>query len=581
MAGLFLLRHDSDAPPPRCLSAVDQQFQRHGFAATSDVALPGWRGLRAPYFESDLPTWHGEGDTLVVVAGTLAVDGRFGAAALAALPGAVTERGPDWSRLAGEFAALVRRDGRIFLFTDFFGAFPLYHDAERQVFSTSLLALVEALPRVAFAPQGVYEYAFNIAPTGNDTVFEGISTLDPGTMVELTPNGTIPHPLAKPLPARARRIDMADRLAQHRAVLADVVGPAAAAFGDAIRTPLSGGIDARLLLAALRREGARPSVYVYGPEQSDDVRLARAIGEAEGFAVDWTDKRAGLPDPDAFAGLVEAEFHALDALPNYGNIFDNGGNARAMAARHASGVLAASGGCGEVYRDFFYLPDRPTSPRAVARSFFARMMPADATTRFDRGAFLARVADKVAAALGAEPDDRLPRALIEQAYPRMRCRALFGREIALEARHGPYLMPFLDHRVVAAALELPMALKQAGRFEARLLAAIDPALARHPSTYGHCFARPPSRSRRLGEWSSRHRPIWLRERSYALRRRLGPVGDDHGGLVGDGWLSRVVNPGFPAMHRFFRVERIADSGLIRRIAALEYLAAHLGTKLAS
>ena len=51
----------------------------------------------------------------------------------------------------------------------------------------------------------------------------------------------------------------------------------------------------------------------------------------------------------------------------------------------------------------------------------------------------------------------------------MRCRAAFGREISLEARFGPYLMPFLDHHVVAEAMTLPIHLKNAGRFEAMLV----------------------------------------------------------------------------------------------------------------
>ena len=32
--------------------------------------------------------------------------------------------------------------------------------------------------------------------------------------------------------------------------------------------------------------------------------------------------------------------------------------------------MAASGGCGEIFRNFFYLPDRRLSAAAVARTFF-------------------------------------------------------------------------------------------------------------------------------------------------------------------------------------------------------------------
>jgi asparagine synthase (glutamine-hydrolysing) len=118
-----------------------------------------------------------------------------------------------------------------------------------------------------------------------------------------------------------------------------------------------------------------------------------------------------------------------------------------------------------------------------------------------------------------------------------------------------------------------------GRFEAMLLARIDPELARQPSAYGHDFVSPPSASHRFSEWSTRVRPAWLRERSYALQRRLRPLSDEHGGLLTREYMSRVVDLDYPAMRRFFRPEAINDSGLLRRIACLEYFASRLGSKL--
>ena len=233
-----------------------------------------------------------------------------------------------------------------------------------------------------------------------------------------------------------------------------------------------------------------------------------------------------------------------------------------------------------MFRNFFYLPDRPLSARDVARAFFARYDRRDAAGRFDEAEFLSAIERKILAALGRPGErGRLPRALVEQIYPRVRCRSLFGREISLEARYGAYLMPFLDHRVVAEAMALPLALKNAGRFEAMLIAAIDPALARHPSAYGHDFAGLPSRRHRFGEWATRLRPVALRQRSYAIQRRLGPVADEHGGLLTSEWLGRVIDMDFPAMRRFFRPDRITDSSLLRRVANLEYLAQRLGSRL--
>lgn len=580
MAGLYLIRDDDPGFAEAGLATARAQYARHGFGAGHEAALPGWRLLHFGYIVGGPELLLADGDDLVAVAGTLSVDGRMGREALAALL-AMPLPALDWSRIGGQFAALVRRNGRNFVFTDHFAAFQLFHDAGRRLFSTSFLAAAQTLPRVSFATQGVYEFAFNVVAVGDDTVLAELKTLGPRHVVELTPGGTVRHDAAKRLVPSAPAGTIPERIAAHRARLDAIIAPHAAAFGDHIHCPLSGGLDSRLLLAGLRAAGSAPGVYVYGAPGSPDVEIARAIGAVQGFAVDAIDKRRAALDPAAFPALVERSFHEDDGLPNYGNIFDNGGNAAARDARHAGGWLAASGGGGEIYRDFFYLPDRPLTAAAVARTFFARFAGGDATARFVPAEFLANIRDKILAALDlpAGSDQPIPRGRIEEIYPRVRCRALFGREISIEARYGAYFMPFLDHQVVAEAMALPLRLKQAGRFEAMLLAAIDPDLARQPSAYGHDFAGPPSRRHRFAEWSTRIRPTWLRQHSYAIRRRLRPEGDEHGGLLGPEYLGRVLDLDFPVMRGWFDMAQVADSGLYRRIANLEYFAARLGSRL--
>ncbi|PAX09720.1 asparagine synthase-related protein [Sphingomonas lenta] len=573
MGALFVTR-DGDA----ALASARAGFSRQGFTDFTELAIPGWRALHMPYIVGGPDLLLRDGDDFAAVAGTLVADGRTGRPALDALMRMMDDGTPDWSRLGGQFAALVRRRGRSFLFCDWFAHFQLFRDSDDRLFSTSLLAAAELLPRLSFDAQGVYEFAFNVTALGDDTVLEQVKLLGPDVMLELTPDGVVRHPLSKPLPEPAP-LTPAERLDRHRAALDEVLAPHLR--DDAhVHCPLSGGLDSRLLLAAVRRLGADPSVYVYGPPGSADVRVARAVGDALGFAVEWIDKQAAPIAPDAFPAMVAHNFHENDGMPTFGNIFDNGGHLRARDARHAHGWPIASGGGGEVYRDFFYLPDRPFGAEAVARTFFARFLRTDATELFDPRLFIERIRDKILDALG-RPGDRapLPRSVVEQIYPRFRCRALFGREISLEARHSPYLLPFLEPRVVAETAELPPALRRAGRFEAQLLHAIDPELAAQPSAYGHHFAGPPSRRHRLQEWSSRVRPVWLRQRSYALHRRRGPVTDEHGGLLDPDYLGRVIDLDYPAMRRFFHVERVADHGLLRRIACLEYLAAQLGSRL--
>ncbi|HEY0269940.1 MAG TPA: hypothetical protein VGC10_03015 [Sphingomonas sp.] len=582
MGGLFLARDEHPEFADAALGNARAQFARHGFPAPTEKHIPGWRILAAPYIVGGPETFAEAGEDFAAVAGTLAFDGLMGAPALRALLAEAKPPSLDWSRLGGQFILLLHKEGRTFLATDYFGAFHLYHDAEMRLFSTSLLAAATALPRVTFDRQGLYEYAFQASVLGSDTVLAELKRLGPNQMIELTASGPRVHAVSKPLPHQTTRTPVADRIAFQRDLLREIVDGHARHFGDNIQCPLSGGLDSRLVLAMLRALGRRPHIYVYGPPGSPDVPIARQIGAAEGFDVEWIEKdRYRDITPDEFPEQVERNFQENDGLPNFGGIFDNGGNAHARDARHRAGALAVSGGCGEIYRDFFFLPDRPLKVANVTDSFFARFDPRDTTAEFHAGDYLRGIQDKILDAL-ERPGDRsaLPRPVVEQIYPRVRCRSLFGREISVEARYSPYLMPFLDHRIVAEAMTLPMRQKEAGVFEARLLDAIDPALARQPSAYGHDFATPPSFRHRFDEWATRVRPFWLRRNSYVIQRRLRPLADEHGGLFSPDYMGRVVDLEFPAMRRFFRMENVTDSGLWRRIACLEYFAGHLGTRLA-
>ena len=185
MAGLFLVRASEPASADLALAAARAQFARSGFHGLSDLELPGWRGFHAPYILGGSDCLYREGEDFIAVAGTLAFDGLMGRPALAAMLAELNPIAPDWSRIAGQFVALVHRGGRSFLLTDWFAAFQLFHDRERTFFSTSLLAAAEAVPSLSFDPQGVYEFAFNVVPVGDDTVFAELKTLGPNRVVEL------------------------------------------------------------------------------------------------------------------------------------------------------------------------------------------------------------------------------------------------------------------------------------------------------------------------------------------------------------------------------------------------------------
>lgn len=582
MGGFFLVR-DGQSGQQEALRAAHDQFARHGFSALVKRHVPGWTILHAPYIIGGPELVAESDDSFAVAAGTLAYSGRMGPAALKGLLAEANLPHIDHTKLAGQFGAVLHQRGRTFVLGDYFASFPIYRDSELNLISTSLLAAATALPRVTLDPQGLYEYAFQSCVLGDDTVLAEIKRLGPTQIVELTADGTQIHQASKPLPDKPSTASLADQLSRHSRLLRDVVEEQARHFGGNIQCPLSGGLDSRLVLAVLRSLGCRPNVYVYGPPKSSDVAIAKQIGEAEGFDVEWIEKdRYRDIAPDEFPEQVARNFHENDGTPNFGGIFDNGGNSDARNKRHRDGSLAVSGGCGEIYRNFFFLPNRRLTASAVTDSFFSRFARGDTTPHFDPSVHMRRVRDKILEAV-EQPGNHGPlrRTLIDQIYPRVRGRSLFGREISIDARYSPYLLPFLDHRVVAEAMTVPLRMRNAGQFEAQLLNAIDPALARRQSAYGHDFATPPSLRHRFQEWSTRIRPSWLRKRSYAIQRRLRPMSDEHGGLFGPEYMGRVIDLEFPIMRRYFHPEKIGDSGLWRRIACLEYFATFLGSRLSA
>src|SRR3954468_4347937 len=230
MAGLFLVQSRDRAFADAALTTAKTQYERHGFAEGTAIAVPGWRLLHFPYIAGGPETLLVDGENFVAVAGTLTCDGRMGRPALEALLAMEGLEAPDWSSLGGQFVALVHRAGRTLLVTDYFAAFQLFHDAGMRIFSTSLLAAANALPRLGFDAQGVYEFAFNVVPIGNDTVFAELKTLGPGRVLGLSEDGIRATVAARPLPP-AEKVPLDARIAAHRDRLMAVVSDHVRQFG--------------------------------------------------------------------------------------------------------------------------------------------------------------------------------------------------------------------------------------------------------------------------------------------------------------------------------------------------------------
>jgi asparagine synthase (glutamine-hydrolysing) len=234
-----------------------------------------------------------------------------------------------------------------------------------------------------------------------------------------------------------------------------------------------------------------------------------------------------------------------------------------------------NGGGGEIFRNFFYLPDRPMTAEALVWSFYNRYDPATCTGAFDESTYLRRLADKVDAALGTA-GRRLTRTDVERAYPLFRCRFWMGRNNSVNNRIGPAMTPLADLAPVQAAIRVPLGLKNDGVFEAGLIAAVDRALAGYATDQGYDLLGPPPARQRLTSWLTRQRPPWLRRYSFRVQHRR--MERALPAVLSPAYLETVLDTSFPNMSAFFHVDRINSPDQVNRLCSLEYLFQHAATR---
>lgn len=559
---------------------LDDGLRRQGFAHLRRFSgSAGVVGVAGPLAGGTAPMVHEapDGGGTIVAAGTLFYQGHCGSAALPLLLRDLAAERVREPLLWGCFAVAALVGDRLVVFGDRTGTFHLYAAEGGRLVSSSFLALAESLPRRSVDTTAAYDYVFHGAPHGGITPLKEIGLLGPATRTTVDRGGRqITESRPCPVPDEARGETLEQSAERCLAILDDRFGDVARGFAGKADTALSGGYDSRLILAMLRRQGTTPGLHVYGRADSDDVRVAQAICAGETLALDHTDKsRLPLPDPEAQAEIVRRNLIAFDGYPCDG-IFDGGGDLATRSARCAGGRLALNGGCGEVFRNFFYLPERALTSEEMRRVFWRQYDPQVGGDAFDDAAYARGFARRVADTWGLPPDLPLDRQRIDGLYPYFRCRWWMGHNTSVNARLGHGLTPFADPEVVSAALAAPRRHKNHGRLQAMIIRLADPALAAYDSAYGHAFDRPPPLSRVVKETLTFARPPWLRARGYGLKRFPAQLP----AALGPGRVSAVFGPSMAYIGRLFRMDRMRDPGQVNRALTLEALFRHLDAQWA-
>jgi asparagine synthase (glutamine-hydrolysing) len=506
----------------------------------------------------------------IAVLGSLLFDG---APAPACLERLLISFDPDtfsWKGLLGTHVILIYKNGRLNVLGDGLGASKVYTNEDNSVWSNSFLAMLEVTTPKSFDKQACYEYVINGSVFGQRTLVDGIKALPASTILSISGDEIRTHQRPSPIANEALEGPITlDRVADYHCTrLADVFAPIAENYGDRIRLSFSGGFDSRLMLAMLMKHGASPTLFVYGDDDDEDVRIARTICKAEGLALECIDKSTvPAPDPEAFIGETEKNLFAFDGWKVETPLFDFGADRQDRLKRHVDGQVPLNGSLGEIYRNFFYMPDRPSSTGAVISTFYSRYDPKAFTDKFDEKAYRSAMAKSMREAIGAETD-ALERSQVEELYPKFRGRFWTGRDAQINQRFGPMFFPYLEHAAISNTAKIPMSLKNLGYLQGRMIGRINSRLANYPSDYGFALNGPRPLKYRIKTFLGTQRPPGLRKLSFRMTHRVQEARTD---ALSDAYLSRVIDLEFPIMRLLFNLDAVNSSTQYGLIATLEYL----------
>ncbi|MBF0358052.1 MAG: hypothetical protein HQL70_05545 [Magnetococcales bacterium] len=508
-------------------------------------------------------------DNFIGYSGSFFFDGLIGTEALKACFTAFNPKNSDpldWQRTNGQFTLIVQKGSGLFIAADNLGACKIYHNNERTIFSNSFQVLVDLIPHGDIDIQGCYEYAWNGNTFGEITFINQIRSTPFDHTVLVKKNCTfVKRDNLVKWRAAPPKISFEETAELQIAKLRRLFTIYKNCFGNRINTALSGGYDSRLILALFLDAGITPSLFVYGPNGDPDVETAKSIAAGEGLALDVIDKSQLVDmDPERFPEHIEKNWAIFDGWKLAG-LFDSGIDTSDRINRSHS-HLVVNGGVGEIYRNFFYLPDRPITIKELIWAFFSRDDPRTCSEVFSSKHYRENLEDSLIQALG-DGADWNERGRTEMAYPLFRGRYWTARDAALNTRIGWAAFPFLEPSVNLDTWHIPLKYKEYGHLEARMIQILNPKLASYKSVYGYNFASTPGLGYRLSNWSSSNRPIWLRGYLYrAKNNRRKPLPF----FLQDNYLERVIDTSFPRMKQFFNMKRINDPEVYNRIATMEY-----------
>lgn len=504
------------------------------------------------------------------VAGSLIYDGATGEEAARKLHDAFDGKSVDWSKTNGGYTVILKKFDRLFVFADRLGLNKIYMDTGGNCLSNSFISVLDQLEKSTPDPVGSHQYAWLTVIHGERTFISEIKPAAPNSLIEAGEKFEV-RQLALPINRTLGDwpLNFEESAEFYNERLRKIFSVLAGKFDGQINCSLSGGYDSRLVFSLLLDAGVKPKLYVYGGPADPDVIVAKHLAAIAGQEIEWVNKSIEpLPSAEEWPERLDEICFGLDGWTNEGLPTDGYSDLKTRLSRSEGDQVLLLGTAGEVFRNFFYLPDKTYNLRAFVRAIYFRFSPEACGPDFRPEEYHSAFVDDISRVVGAT-SDRMDRRQIEMIYPLLRARYFFGRDMVINQRFGWSFSPFLEPAVFEGAHNLPLKYKTLGAMERRMIERLNPELAACPSAYGHAVSEPTPLSSKLRYYMLDHyRPMWLRERSYQIQHRkpeaLPPI------LQG-GYLKAAIDPEYPFMRRLFNISRVFDASAMNRITTMEYV----------
>ena len=479
-----------DAPLPRFVGnriiafslAPGRKLPASGLARLSDFVME--READTVIASERTDCFAAVGPSAVALGGARVLSPRSAAPLDAA---AIAKASPHRPELRAPAVAMARESGRITAWSDRYGVGQLFFfQGEGIAAVSSSSTLLAAIFGCAPDGQALTGFALSGNYLGSATGFAGVAKAPLGHRMVLADGLARAEPSSSPLDYRGK---VESTLEEVTEAFVAAVRRMHGAFPDA-ELELSGGLDSRLILAALPVEARRGKrAMTIGPAGSGDARVAALLAEREGLRhrLVPSDGFTAL-DADGLAALIERIAVGYDHLANP---LDKLAIVSAGLAGGDEPEARFGGQNGEILRGFYYPAqpiEAPPSEELARRLLSWRLEANDRVSDelLDRPGYreaaAAARAEIMAMLLGHGEDhwwQALDRLYLTQRMPRWVGAGSTNRFIARTS-----LYPFFDPAFVDAAMRLPGAFKRNSKAAYRMLSRIDRDLALIPLDNG-------------------------------------------------------------------------------------------------